>query len=79
MVGRIRFYVSNFYCTPDILQIYNKEKKKKKISHFKMPTLKSDVTVNSYNNIYENFAILSKNIHYYFDNKNFIGKIGQKY
>jgi hypothetical protein len=30
---------------------YNKEKKKK-ISHFKMPTLNSDVTVNSYNNLY---------------------------
>jgi hypothetical protein len=28
---------------------------------------------------FENFAVLSKNIHYYFDNKNFIGKIGQKY
>jgi hypothetical protein len=28
------------------------KKKKKKISHFKMPTLNSDVTVNSYNNFY---------------------------
>jgi hypothetical protein len=34
-----------------LLTFYNKEKrrKKKKISHFKMPTLNSDVTVNSYN------------------------------
>jgi hypothetical protein len=28
------------------------KKKKKEISHFKMPTLNSDVTVNSYNNLY---------------------------
>ena len=28
------------------------KKKKKKISHFKMPTLNSDVTVNSYNDFY---------------------------
>ena len=28
------------------------KKKKKKISHFKMQTLNSDVTVNSYNNLY---------------------------
>jgi hypothetical protein len=28
------------------------KKKKKKISHFKMPTLNNDVTVNSYNNSY---------------------------
>jgi hypothetical protein len=28
------------------------KKKKKKISHFKMPILNSDVTVNSYNNFY---------------------------
>jgi hypothetical protein len=34
-----------------LLTFYNKEKKKK-ISHFKMPTLNSDVTVNSYNNFY---------------------------
>jgi hypothetical protein len=143
------------------------KKTKKKISHFKMPTLNSDVTVNSYNNSYlfsmkylyrndsiwkfvtifchttslipsfssnifnyvhlkiciyykfikcqecnknrqnvfsttnyfaivqrinvniftngylslkfEHFAVLSKNIHYYFDNNNFITWIGQKY
>jgi hypothetical protein len=35
-----------------IKNIAAKEKKKKKISHFKMPTLNSDVTVNSYNNFY---------------------------
>ena len=35
------------------LSFYNNlKKKKKKISHFKMPTLNSDVTVNSYNNFY---------------------------
>ena len=28
---------------------------------------------------FEKFAVLSKNIHYYFDNKNFIRYIGQKY
>jgi hypothetical protein len=29
------------------------KKKKKKRSHFKMPTLNSDVTVNSYNNFFK--------------------------
>jgi hypothetical protein len=62
-----------------LLTFHNKEKKKK-ISHFKMPTLNSDVTVNSqyflpvtngYLSLkFENFAVLSKNIHYFFDNKN---------
>ena len=28
---------------------------------------------------FENFAVLSKIIRYYFDNKNFIRQIGQKY
>ena len=47
MIGCRKQFLSIFVA---LLTFYNKEKKKKKISHFKMPTLNSDVTINSYNN-----------------------------
>jgi hypothetical protein len=44
----IRYYFDN----KNFYQVDWTKIKKEKISHFKMTTLNSDVTVNSYNNLY---------------------------
>jgi hypothetical protein len=45
----LQIYILSIFVALLTFYTCNKEKKKK-ISHFKMPTLNSDVTVNSYNN-----------------------------
>jgi hypothetical protein len=49
----MRFFFTNGYLSLKFEHFAVLSKNiKKKISHFQMPTLNSDVTVNSYNNVY---------------------------